>query len=249
MDRIISIRWQVTRNISLFLFLTAVATGASAGTVLAPAPSPDQPADNYPDSRFGQPPAKVDLGVGPSYVRHAVSELDPLRDEEGLQVPPPSRGRAPAGLEFSDKARSQPGSSNSNVGTIERPAAPRLVEQPRTTSDSPEPMPKALARSGVQEIAVIASDLGYFPRTIFVTRDLPVRLFVTGASKNTLCIMMDSFQIRKQVRSQKIEEITFTPNVPGKYRFYCPVNGMEGTLIVKEYSTGLETAWESSTTR
>jgi plastocyanin domain-containing protein len=108
-------------------------------------------------------------------------------------------------------------------------------------------MPKALARSGVQEIAVIASDLGYFPRTLFVTRDLPVRLFVTGASKNTLCIMMDSFQVRKQVRSQKIEEITFTPSVPGKYRFYCPVNGMEGTMIVKEYSTGIETAWESST--
>ena len=35
-------------------------------------------------------------------------------------------------------------------------------------------------------------------------------MFVTGSSKNTLCIMMDSFQVRKQVRSQKIEEITFT---------------------------------------
>ena len=67
-----------------------------------------------------------------------------------------------------------------------------------------------------------------------VTRDIPVRMFITGASRATLCIMMDSFQVRKQVRSQKIEEITFTPNVPGKYRFYCPVNGMEGTLIVKE---------------
>ncbi|MCM2323862.1 MAG: cupredoxin domain-containing protein, partial [Oligoflexia bacterium] len=64
----------------------------------------------------------------------------------------------------------------------------------------------------------------------------------TGASKNTLCIMMDSFQVRRQVRSQKIEEITFTPSVPGKYRFYCPVNGMEGTLIVKELATPLSSS-------
>ncbi len=100
-----------------------------------------------------------------------------------------------------------------------------------------------MRRSGVQEIAVIANDLGYFPRTIFVTRDIPVRLYVTGTSKQSLCIMMDSFQVRKQVRSQKIEEIAFTPAHPGKFRFYCPVNGMEGTLIVKEYSTGIaETA-------
>src|SRR5262249_37712162 len=73
---------------------------------------------------------------------------------------------------------------------------------------------------------------------LFVVRDMPVRLYVTGASRNTLCIMMDSFQVRKQVRSQRIEEIVFTPATPGKYRFYCPVNGMEGTLIVKELTTG-----------
>jgi plastocyanin domain-containing protein len=51
--------------------------------------------------------------------------------------------------------------------------------------------------------------------------------------------MMDSFQIRKQIRSQKIEEISFTPTSPGQYRFYCPVNGMEGTLLVKELTSAL----------
>ena len=95
----------------------------------------------------------------------------------------------------------------------------------------------AISRKGVQEVAVIASDLGFFPKTVFVSRDVPVRLYVTGSSKNTLCIMMDSFQVKKQIRSQKIEEITFTPNMPGSYRFYCPVNGMEGTMIVKELAS------------
>jgi plastocyanin len=94
-----------------------------------------------------------------------------------------------------------------------------------------------VSQRGVQEVAVIANDLGFFPKTIFVTRDVPVRLFVTGASSNTLCIMMDSFQVRKQIRTKQIEEISFTPTAAGKYRFYCPVNGMEGSLVVKELSS------------
>ncbi|MEK6704736.1 MAG: cupredoxin domain-containing protein [Bdellovibrionota bacterium] len=90
---------------------------------------------------------------------------------------------------------------------------------------------------GVQEAALIAGDLGFFPKTLFVSRGTPVRLFVTGISKNTLCIMMDSFQVRRQIRSNKIEEITFTPTFPGKFRFYCPLNGTEGLLVVKELAS------------
>lgn len=95
-----------------------------------------------------------------------------------------------------------------------------------------------LRRNGVQEVAVIAGDLGFFPRTVFVTQDIPVRMFVTGASKNALCIMMDSFNVRKQVKSQTIEEVSFTPERPGKFRFYCPVNGAEGFVVVREFGRG-----------
>ncbi len=90
------------------------------------------------------------------------------------------------------------------------------------------------SKKGVQEVALIAGDLGFFPKTIFVTRDVPVRIFVTGASDNTLCLMMDSFNVRKQVKSKTIQEITFTPSAVGIYRFHCPINNMEGRLIVKE---------------
>jgi plastocyanin len=93
------------------------------------------------------------------------------------------------------------------------------------------------AKRGVQEVAVIAGDMGYFPKTVFVTRDIPVRLYVTGSSKSTLCIMMDSFHVRREVKTKSIAEINFPPSVPGKYRFYCPINGMEGTLIVKELAS------------
>ncbi len=223
------------RIIFSFVFAIALAwpLGAAADTILAsPPPRVEHDQDAYPESRFGAPPARVEIGLGPSYVRHAVSELDPIRDEVGDPTPRRAGNRSPAGLNYSEDPRSA------------RPAEVAKNETKPTRFSSEESAPlqpgsNPILRSGVQEVALIASDLGYFPRTLFVVRDMPVRLYVTGASKSTLCIMMDSFQVRKQVRYQKIEEITFTPGLPGKFRFYCPVNGMEGTLVVKEYSTGI----------
>jgi len=92
-------------------------------------------------------------------------------------------------------------------------------------------------QKGIQEVSIIAGDLGFFPRTFFVTRDIPVRIFVTGASSSVLCVMMDAFNVRRQIRLSEIQEINFTPTFPGKYRFYCPVNGMEGTMVVKELAS------------
>lgn len=115
--------------------------------------------------------------------------------------------------------------------------APASVRTTSVMGSDPNTAALIGKRGGVQEIALIAGDLGYFPKTFFVTRDIPVRLFVTGASRHSLCLMMDSFHVSKQVRSQKIEEVSFTPTAPGKYRFYCPINGMEGTMIVKEFAS------------
>lgn len=176
------------------------------------------PVEKFPESHFGMAPTR-------GFASRQVIEME--TPDEVL-----SGSRSPASMEFASG-----GSSGTRRELIPPPArnlAPSVdpvAEQPHTDFAS------AVARNGVQEVAVIASDLGFFPKTIFVSRDVPVRMFVTGSSKNTLCIMMDSFQVRKQVRSQKIEEIAFTPGTPGKFRFYCPVNGMEGTLVVKELST------------
>jgi len=88
---------------------------------------------------------------------------------------------------------------------------------------------------GVQEVAIIASDLGFFPKTVFVNRNIPVRIYLTSTSSKTLCFMMDSFQVKKQVQSKKLQEISFVANTPGQYDFYCPINGSNGKLIVKEF--------------
>lgn len=178
-----------------------------ADTVFLAPPTQQKPqaGDSYPDSRFGKPPMRDD-GTRSDYA--VATGIDGAYTSRAVQE-----------IDSSDGAGSR------------RPAS----DAPSKTMEQVSPdNPGVIARKGVQEVALIAGDLGFFPKTFFVTRDVPVRLFVTGASKNTLCIMMDSFQVRKQVRSQKIEEITFTPSLPGKYRFYCPVNGMEGTMVVRE---------------
>jgi plastocyanin len=229
---------QTFAKLAAFFFAALLASAlmprAEAGTVLAKPEAELKlaPGESYPESRFGKKP---------NFAARETAEME-TSDEQG-------GSRSPAGLVFketgpaNDSAEKGPGIRVDEMGRGREARTAARFESAESRpvkpdADSIEPA-SAIARKGVQEVALIAGDLGFFPKTVFVNRDIPVRLFVTGASKNTLCLMMDSFQVRKQVRSQKIEEITFTPNMPGKYRFYCPVGGMEGTLIVKELATSV----------
>jgi plastocyanin len=200
------------KNIKLNSAIFALLLGCSF-TSSVWAFGPDEEA-TPPPSRFGAPPTQVITGVSPGYAMRAVEDSDSTALDVGGQAK--NKG-ATRGIASAGEAPA-PAPVNTSV-----PSADEINEQ--------------MVQRGVQEVSVIASDLGYFPKTVFVSRDVPVRMYVTGSSKNTLCIMMDSFQVRRQVRSQRIEEINFIPGVPGKYRFYCPVNGMEGTLVVKEFSS------------
>jgi hypothetical protein len=189
------------------------------------------PREDFPESSFGHQPARQ-MAAGDFLTPSAG------RNADGVS----GGGRNPASLVFDSEGNPAPTRTTSSVAHA-APLQPVAVSAPGGFDPAPSGDIVAQAeRRGVQEIAVIAADLGYFPKTIFVTRDVPVRLYVTGASNNTLCLMMDSFGVRKQIRSSRIEEITFTPSVPGKYRFYCPVNGIEGTLIVKELANDMPPA-------
>ena len=183
----------------------------------AHAAGPDEEVPPPQTSTFGAPPARVKGPVSGAYALRMSEEQDATDLDIGN--PKRSMSRSPASANQTATATGTDTASATDSATRQADIAEQMVQR------------------GVQEVSVIASDLGYFPKTIFVTRDVPVRMYVTSSSKNTLCIMMDAFQVRRQVRSQKIEEIGFVPAVPGKYRFYCPVNGMEGTLVVKEFSS------------
>jgi len=213
-------------NTWLIMMVTALAqpwAGVGEVVLLHPGMDADGPVrgdgqdleDEFPVSKWGRPPAQPLQKKQASFIEPASTD--------GTSNPP-TKGRVPAAR--STPSAAMPGSRST----------PGSHDQNRVNYASV--LPKR--GKGVQEVALIAGDLGFFPKTLFVTRDIPVRLFVTGAASKTLCIMMDSFHVRRQIKSQQIQEITFTPGSPGKYRFYCPVNGMEGSLIVKDSLAKLE---------
>lgn len=122
--------------------------------------------------------------------------------------------------------------------------APSSTRDPATVNTvkvakKPLPSVKTMIRTlkqkkAYQEAAVIVNDLGFFPSMLFFTQGIPVRLYITGASQRSQCMILDAFGIRRQVRSQKVEEVVFTPDEAGKFNFTCPMNGAKGTMIVKE---------------
>jgi plastocyanin domain-containing protein len=94
--------------------------------------------------------------------------------------------------------------------------------------------PEEVYKNGVQEIALLATDSGYLPSRLIVRRNIPVRLFITSASEKTLCVVMDDFSLRKGVAPQQVEELRFLPTKAGQYKFYCPVQEIQGSLVVRD---------------
>ncbi len=94
--------------------------------------------------------------------------------------------------------------------------------------------PEEAFKHGTQEVAIVATDTGYLPSRIYVRRNIPVRLFLTSASATSLCFVMDDFSIRKGVANQQVEEVRFLPTKPGEYKFYCPVQQIAGTVVVRD---------------
>lgn len=108
---------------------------------------------------------------------------------------------------------------------------------PVTSIEPPMPPSASGGRVGVQEISLIVSDFGYFPNKLFVTQNVPVKIYLITPSKVTMCFMLDTWNLKKGVTPGRVDEITFTPDQPGDHRFYCPVKSIEGTLTVREAPT------------
>lgn len=197
--------------VGVILVASWIVGTAGADVLLArPQPGADPNEETYAESRWGQAP------------------VHPLKAKSG--------GRSPASdSESSDEemhADGEPSFTPHKVAMEEDLSNPP-VSGDRTPAQALVPSPK----KGIQEQSLIVGDTGFFPQVVQVTRNVPVRLFVTGSAKKNkdgLCMMMDAFQVRRQIKVDQIEEIEFTPKTAGKYRIFCPINGAEATLLVKE---------------
>jgi hypothetical protein len=94
--------------------------------------------------------------------------------------------------------------------------------------------PEEVFKNGVQEFSLITTDTGYLPSRLIVRRNIPVHLYLTSASARTLCFVMDDFSIRKGVENQDVVEVRFLPTKTGQYKFYCPVQEIQGTVVVRD---------------
>ena len=90
----------------------------------------------------------------------------------------------------------------------------------------------------VRELSLIITEQGFFPTALLVTREVPVRLFVTSVGERSLCLILAGYPVQREIRVGKVEEIEFTPKASGPIRFYCPINAAEGSFLVKDLEIG-----------
>jgi len=87
---------------------------------------------------------------------------------------------------------------------------------------------------GMQE-ATITIKNGYYPNTIVVKKGIPLHLnFDLQEEGCTATVLFKDFDVKKLLTPFDIATVEFTPDISGSFTFACPMNMIEGNLIVKE---------------
>ncbi|MBI5021753.1 MAG: cupredoxin domain-containing protein [Ignavibacteriales bacterium] len=87
---------------------------------------------------------------------------------------------------------------------------------------------------GMQQANITIRD-GYHPNTIIVKRGIPLRLnFDLQEEGCTATVIIREFDIKKLLTPFEIASVEFTPDISGSFTFACPMNMIEGSIVVKE---------------
>ena len=86
----------------------------------------------------------------------------------------------------------------------------------------------------LQEYTVVVKD-GYTPGMIEVKRGVPVRLnFKLEEQSCTGTVVFKDLNIKQKLAFGKVTPVEFTPKKSGSFGFACPMNMVNGTLVVKD---------------
>lgn len=86
---------------------------------------------------------------------------------------------------------------------------------------------------GNQEATITIKD-GYQPNTIVVKKGIPLRLnFDLQEETCTGTVVFTDFKLKREITPHQLTLVEFTPDTAGSFTFACPMNMIEGTLIVK----------------
>ena len=126
-------------------------------------------------------------------------------------------------------------SSGRGVDSEDMGSAAPSLKQDEATMDM-DVKPEQAEKYGVQEYSIIVTEKGYFPNKVIVRRNIPVNLYLTATDSQNFCFVMKNgeYNFHRGVGSKRIEKISFKPMQAGPYKFHCPIQNIEGTLIVRD---------------
>jgi hypothetical protein len=84
----------------------------------------------------------------------------------------------------------------------------------------------------IREIAVIASDEGYYPKQISVFEGERVRFFVSSISSGPNCLVIAKHELFLAANRGRITEGEAIFMEPGRVEYYCPASKIRGAITV-----------------
>jgi plastocyanin domain-containing protein len=85
---------------------------------------------------------------------------------------------------------------------------------------------------GKQEATIVVKG-GYLPKTIVAKKGIPLRLNFDLQEKScTGTVVFKDFDVEQELTPFKITVVEFTPDRSGSFTFSCPMDMIQGTLLV-----------------
>jgi hypothetical protein len=87
---------------------------------------------------------------------------------------------------------------------------------------------------GKQEATIVILN-GYQPNIIIAKKGIPLKLnFDLQEEGCTGTVVLKDFDLRATLLPDTVTAVEFTPSSSGSFTFACPMNMIEGTLVIKE---------------
>lgn len=86
----------------------------------------------------------------------------------------------------------------------------------------------------MREMAIIATQDGFYPRSISVFKGERVRFYLTNTSDQKSCFILKGKEVFLSAEKGKVSETVVYFDNPGKFEFYCPTHKEKGKVTVLE---------------
>ena len=86
----------------------------------------------------------------------------------------------------------------------------------------------------LRKFSLIATEEGYYPNNLVIFEGEKIELTLTSTTKDPSCFIMQEKNIFLEASKGKVSEAKIAFKRPGKYKFHCPSQKIEGRVTVLE---------------